>query len=143
MHKIFGAKENASYLDREGAYIIPIKDNKIGVVKTPKGYFLLGGGVNGGESHDEAIKRECLEEAGYTVSIKQRLCSAEAYTKHSTIGYFHPIQTYYVGELLEKAQEPIETDHEFMWVEYTQLKNNMFVQMQCWAIEQAEIFLKQ
>ena len=39
MHKIFGAKENASYLDREGAYIIPIKDNKIGVVKTPKGYF--------------------------------------------------------------------------------------------------------
>ena len=104
MHKIFGIKENASYLDREGAYIIPIKDNNIGVIKAPKGYFLLGGGIDAGESHEEAIRRECLEEAGYTVNINQKLCSAEAYSKHPKIGYFHPIQTYYIGELLEKVQ---------------------------------------
>ena len=51
MHKIFGTKENASYSDREGAYIIVIKENRIGVIKTPKGYFLLGGGIDKGESH--------------------------------------------------------------------------------------------
>ena len=142
MHKIFGTKENASYSDREGAYFIVIKENRIGVIKTPKGYFLLGGGIDEGESHEQALKRECLEEAGYTVNIKQKLCSAETYTKHPKIGYFHPIQTYYIGELIEKVQVPIESDHEFMWVEYEQLKGKMFAEMQNWAIEQAKNFIK-
>ncbi|MBO5321772.1 MAG: NUDIX domain-containing protein [Clostridia bacterium] len=122
--------------------MIPIKDDKIGVIKTPKGYFLLGGGIDKDESHKEAIERECLEEAGYTVNINKKLCSAETYTKHSKIGYFHPIQTYYIGELLEKVQEPIESDHEFLWIEYEQLKGKMFAEMQNWAIEIAKTFLK-
>lgn len=137
IHKVFGTKENATYQDREGVYIIPIKDGKIGVIKTPKGFFLLGGGIDRGENHEQALTRECLEEAGYTVNIKQKLCSAEAYTKHPTVGYFHPIQTYYIGELTEKVQEPIESDHEFIWVEYDQIKGKMFSEMQNWAIEQA------
>lgn len=35
MHKIFGIKENVEYSIRIGAYIIPIKENKIAVIKTP------------------------------------------------------------------------------------------------------------
>ena len=114
IHRVFGIKENAKYQDREGAYIIPIKDNKVGVIKTSKGYFLLGGGIDKGESHIDALIRECLEEAGYVANIGVKLCSAEAYTKHQIVGYFHPIQTYYIGELTEKVQEPVESDHEFM-----------------------------
>ncbi len=51
-------------------------------------------------------------------------------------------QTYYIGELLEKVQEPIESDHEFMWIEYEHLKGKMFTEMQNWAIEHAKNFLK-
>ena len=142
MHSIFGTKENISYLDREGVYIIPIKDNKIGVIKTPKGYFLIGGGIDKGETHEDAIRRECIEEAGYIVNIDRKLCSAEAYTKHPTVGYFHPIQTYYIGELTEKVQESIEIDHEFMWIEYDQIEGKMFAEMQNWAIEQAKEFIQ-
>ena len=40
MHKIFGKKEDVEYTTRIGAYFIPIEDNKIGVIQTPKGYFL-------------------------------------------------------------------------------------------------------
>ncbi len=141
MHKIFGIKENTTYLDREGAYIIPIKDNKIGIVQTPKGYFLLGGGLEIEENHEECIERECLEEAGFTVTITKKFCSAEAYIKHQTIGYFHPIQTYYIGELLDKIQEPQEADHKFLWIEYEKTKGQMFSEMQNWAIEQvADLF---
>lgn len=141
MHKIFGIKENAIYFNREGAYLIPIKENKIGVVKTPKGLFLLGGGINVGETHSEAIKRECLEESGFEVKIKQRICSAEAYIKHPTIGYFHPIQTYYLGDIIKRIQDPIENDHEFLWIECNELSGKMFVEMQNWAIEQALFIL--
>lgn len=34
IHEIFGTKENANYIDRVGAYIVPIKESKVGVVKT-------------------------------------------------------------------------------------------------------------
>lgn len=137
MHKVFGVKEDAEYYDREGAYIIPVCGNKVGVVKTPKGWFLLGGGLEKDESHIACIERECMEEAGYTVSVSRRLCSAETYCFHDTIGYFHPIQTYYIGELISKSAEPAETDHVFEWVEYEKIKGKMYFEMQSWALDKA------
>ena len=135
-HKVFGIKKNVNYMDREGAYLLPAKDGKVGVVKTPKGYFLIGGGLDSGENHEECIRRECLEEIGYIVSVGNKICSAEMYCEHSTIGYFHPIQTYYVGELLEQINLPVEDDHEFVWVDYNELLDNMCLEMQSWALEQ-------
>ena len=136
IHKVFEMKENVNYIDRVGVYLVPMKEGKIGVVKTSKGYFLLGGGLDNGESHEECIKRECLEEVGYTVSVGNKVCSAEMYCEHPTIGYFHPIQTYYVGELLEQISIPVEDDHEFVWVDFNELVNNMYLEMQSWALEQ-------
>ena len=140
MHRIFGTKENVEYSDREGAYIIPFCNNKVGVVKTPKGYFFLGGGLKNGESHLDCLVRECIEEVGYSPRVEDKLCSAEAYIKHPKIGYFHPIQTYYIGTLLDRVSVPTETDHVLCWIEYEQLKGKMFVEMQNWALEQ--FFLK-
>ena len=136
MHKVFGIQEDVNYIDRVGAYLIPVKEGKVGVVRTTKGYFLLGGGVDSGESHEECIRRECLEEAGYNVSVGHKVCSAEMYYQYPTIGYFHPIQTYYVGELLEQVSIPVEDDHECAWMDYNELKGNMYLEMQSWAIEQ-------
>ena len=142
MHRTFGEKENVSYVDREGAYLIPIRGQMIGVVKTEKGYFLLGGGLDPGESPEQAIMHECLEEAGYTVKIKRKLCTAETYTTHPKLGYFHPIQAYYAGELTEKVSEPTESNHELLWMDYEDAIEKMFAEMKSWAIEQAIRFLK-
>ena len=136
MHKIFGTKENAEYFDREGVYLIPWQDNHIGVVRTPKGYFLLGGGLEEGESHLVCLERECLEEAGCLPCIEGKLCSAEAYVRHSTIGFFHPVQTYYYGKLLDREAVPTETDHVLCWMEYGDIKGKLFSDMQNWALEQ-------
>ena len=75
MHRVFGIKDNAEYLDREGAYLIPCRNNQVGVVQTPKGYFFLGGGLENGESHLDCIERECIEEVGYFPRVEGRLCS--------------------------------------------------------------------
>ena len=40
MHKIFGTKENVKYIDREGAYLIPIQNNQIGIIQTSRKYLL-------------------------------------------------------------------------------------------------------
>jgi 8-oxo-dGTP diphosphatase len=123
--------------DRIGAYIIPVKGNEVGVVETPKGYFLLGGGLDANETDFQCIKRECLEESGYEVEIGEKVGSAETYMLHPTIGYFHPIQSYYVGKLLDKVKEPVEPDHVFKFVKFEDIENKMYLEMQRWAIEQA------
>lgn len=91
MHKVFEIKGNTKCVYREGAYFIPGNNGKIGVIKTYKGYFLLGG-LDKNETDEKCIKRECLEEAaGYTIVIKEKICSTEVFTTHSRLGYFHPI----------------------------------------------------
>lgn len=141
-HRVFGTKENVEYLHREGAYLIPCINNQVGVVKTPKGYFFLGGGLENEESHLDCIKRECIEEAGCVPCVEGKICSAEAYMKHPTIGYFHPTQTYYFGKLLDIEFAPTEADHILCWIEYDQLKGKMFLEMQNWALEQLSMCAK-
>ncbi len=136
MHRIFGIKENVEYATRIGAYVIPIKENKIAVIKTAKGYFLIGGGKEENETDEQCLKRECLEETGYGITIEKKLCSAELYTYHEKIGYFNPVQTYYVGKINNQIQFPKESDHEFVWLNVDEIKDNMYVDMQNWAIEQ-------
>ena len=91
MHKVFGEKAPVPYYDRKGAYLIPVKDNKIAVIKTPKGLFFLGGGIENGETDEACIRRECLEESGVEVTIGEKIGSAETFTTHPRLGPFHPI----------------------------------------------------
>lgn len=140
MHKVFGEIHQVNYTDRKGAYIVPIKGNQIAVVETKKGYFLLGGGIEPGENHEMCIKRECLEEIGCDVKVGDFVCSAETYgyryNNHPRIENFHPIQAYYLGEIIDKKQEATELDHKLRWISYEELKGKLFVEMQNWALEQ-------
>jgi len=136
MHKIFGEKEDAKYFDRKGAYIVPIRGDEVAVVETPKGVFVLGGGIEANETDAQCICRECLEEVGCEVEIHELICTAETYTKHPEVGYFHPIQAYYSGVLGEKIMEPIEKNHELTWINISEVKTKMYSKMQAWAIEQ-------
>ena len=133
---VFGEKKDGEYTDREGVYLIPIVNSRVAVVKTPKGYFFIGGGIESGETDEECILRECVEETGYLASVGKFIGSAETYTDHAVIGLFPPIQRYYLGELLEIADTPKEENHELVWIEYENLKGKMFVEMQNWALEE-------
>ena len=135
MHKIFGIQFKAEYFSRKGAYIVPIKDGKIAVAETPKGLFLLGGGIEPGESEEESIIRECMEEVGCKADIDKRICSAEAFVVHTRKGFFHPVQSYYLGSISEPVCAPVEPDHTLRWFEYKDLRGRMYSQMQNWAID--------
>ncbi|MBP1554392.1 MAG: NUDIX domain-containing protein [Oscillospiraceae bacterium] len=137
MHKIFGNKLQGEYYTRAGAYLIPISNGKIAVVKTPKGYFFIGGGYENDETDAECITRECIEETGYFADIGELICSAETYTFHNKVGLFHPVQYYYTGTLTEKISEQKEKDHQLEWITLQQLKGKMFSEMQNWALEYA------
>ncbi len=82
--KVFGEKlENEIYHDREAAYVVLIVDDKIAVVKTSLGkMFLPGGKIEDGESTEDCIVRECLEEMGAKVTVKQYFAIGERYFYH-------------------------------------------------------------
>ena len=139
-HKTVGVKENAEYYERPGAYIVPEKDGKIGLIKTGKGYCFIGGGLEKDESDSECLVREVLEETGYSTEIGEMFATAEQYkSDQPDIGYFHPIQYYYTGKLIEKVTEPIEPDHELQWLSIEEAKGKMFLEMHEWAIQQKPI----
>ena len=53
LHCIFGEKQaGASYRTRPGAYLIAVSGAQIASIRTPKGFFLPGGGVEPGETHE-------------------------------------------------------------------------------------------
>lgn len=135
MHKIFGIEEKAEYYTRKGAYIIPIQNELIAVAKTPKGYFLLGGGIEPGESEVETVIRECLEEVGCKAEVNELCHTAEAFTVHPRKAFFHPVQSYYSGEISAPFTEPVEKDHSLVWESIDFLRGRMFSQMQNWAID--------
>lgn len=136
-HFVVGEKENAKYYERPGAYIIPEKDGKIGVIQGRHGYFLIGGGIEKGESNTDCLRREVLEETGYSVQIGDMFATAEQYKPDQTdIGYFHPTQYYYTGRLIEKVAEPIEPDHELVWVTAKEAEEKMILAMHKWCVKQ-------
>ncbi len=54
---------------RETCFGIVVKDNKLLVVYDQKHnqYSLVGGGIDNGETHEETLKREFIEEIGATI----------------------------------------------------------------------------
>ena len=136
MHKVFGEKAPVPYYDRKGAYLIPVKDNKIAVIKTPKGLFFLGGGIENGETDEACIRRACLEESGVEVTIGEKIGSAETFTTHPRLGPFHPIQTYYAGEILKQVQAPLEKDHTLLFGSFQEPDGKLFAEMQNRALQE-------
>ncbi len=135
-HATLGEKTENDYYHRLGAYILPIENYKIACVKTPKGYFLLGGGKEDNESDVETIKREVLEEIGYDVEVGKYIGGGDEYYKSLTNGYIHPVQLYYSATLGTKIQEPTETDHKLVYLSKEEALAGLYVPIQRWIVEQ-------
>lgn len=113
----FGVPESGRcYYDRVGAYLIAMRAGAIALIQTPRGYFLPGGGMEPGESPEACIRRELLEETGYDVKLTRPAGAADSYEQHPVLGWFHPIQYYYLGELTRQVGVPVEADHKLVWI---------------------------
>lgn len=118
IEKTFGNRiSGILYTRRPGVYGLIINDNnKLGLIKTPQGYFLPGGGVKQNESVHKALKREISEETGYDAKIRKYIggyrqfkISFDKSQHYELIGYI------FTCELLEKMDCKIETDHQLIW----------------------------
>ncbi|HVE59045.1 MAG TPA: NUDIX domain-containing protein [Pyrinomonadaceae bacterium] len=80
--KEFGEKiKGARYFVRPGSYGVFIKAYCVGVIKSDVfgKYFLVGGGINKGETEIEALRREAREEIGFEIEILTKIGAAADY----------------------------------------------------------------
>ena len=135
----FGEKiPGHTYVQRPGAYAVVMKDSLYAVVKNPKSHFLLGGGIEGSETPEEALHREVYEEIGMSIRIDgkigvalQHIYVPEADVYISKEGHFYRVT------LLDLVSESSETNHELLWLPLEEVLEKLMHESHRWAITQA------
>ena len=113
MNPTFGDKvEEAHYQTRYGVYaVIPNQDKtKIILVQAPnEAWFLPGGEIEAGENHFSALKRELIEEIGYTATLGQYYGQADEYfySSHRDTYYYNPAYIYEVVDF-QRLESPLK-----------------------------------
>ncbi len=136
--KYIGSKEeNIEYTKRPGAYAIIINKNsdKIGIVTDGRDSFYLGGGIEKGETKIEALKRELIEESGYSIKNIKEFEEVGSYIFSEDKGYLEVIASVYIAEFDKKIAEPIEKDHTVLWVKPEEYVSKMFREWQKYIME--------
>lgn len=137
---VFGEKiDGIEYRDRTGAYgVVEDRQGRAVIVRTPTGYFLIGGGIEPGEDDEDALRREFLEETGYTIAIKESIGASTGYYYSDDFAqYMHGTGHFYRVELLERAAEPIEKDHTLVYLEKIECVSLLKYDYQRWAVVSA------
>jgi 8-oxo-dGTP diphosphatase len=101
----FGVRlQNVAYLDRPGAYaVIRASDGKLAVVRGKAGQlFLPDGGLKPGEQPGDALRREIIEEVGWSTRILDMIGCATQFVFAEGDGYFAIRATYFRTALIER-----------------------------------------
>lgn len=125
--------EGIKYTKRIGAYVIIEReeDNKIGIATTIEGdYFFLGGGLENEETEEEALKRELLEESGYSIKNVKYFDKVTAWADGGSRGPLDVTATFYIAEFDKKIVEPTEKDHKVIWVDANEYKDKLYHEYQ-------------
>ncbi len=136
--KVFGEKlQDKEYHDREAAYVVLTDGLLFAVVKTRSGkLFLPGGKIEKGETMEVCIVRECMEEMGVKVVVKDYFAQGERYFYHEASNrYSHAIGHFYFSDEFEKVSEPLEEGNEVLWLPYEETIRDLFHPHHAWAVE--------
>lgn len=100
---------------RVSAYALIIRDEKLLLAKSKheKFYDVIGGGVDIGETIEEALHREAAEEAGAQIQIGKLLFTAMDWFYHRKGRFYQTLQLYYQAELVGELGKATDPDIEW------------------------------
>lgn len=116
----FGEKlTTVDYKARYGVYaIVPNADkNQIILVQAPNGsWFLPGGEIEAGEDNFSALKRELIEELGFSAELGYYYGQADEYfySRHRDTYFYNPAYIYEVTHF-EEIDAPLEDFNNLSW----------------------------
>ncbi|MBZ2404941.1 NUDIX domain-containing protein [Liquorilactobacillus hordei] len=142
--KVFGNKNiGVNYFVRKGAYAVIFRNqnrSEIGLIRThEQQYFLPGGGIEKGETAEDALIREMLEETGYSIKNNYPFCHAQRYFV-STLPVKRPMLSdgyFFISQLDQRIQKPTEKNNYFEWINIKECEKLLFHVHQYYAVQQA------
>lgn len=129
-----------TYRERAGAYGVAYRNGMVLIEKAPLGYFLPGGGIDLGESPEDALRREFMEETGFEITANFKIGVATEYSKKKNQhgNYLKKIGHFYKVDLGKKGEptKPDGSDHHIEWIPLPEIQEHIFLDSYWWAIEQ-------
>lgn len=122
-------QESIDYIKRKAAYVIVEQENeKIAILKHNE-TFLIGGGIEKGENEEETIRRECIEETGYTLKNIKPFDIVKSYEFNKKYGNLEIEATIYTAKFDNKIKETVE-DNEIIICHPQQYENKLYHEYQ-------------
>lgn len=103
------------YRERKCAYAIVYDDEGNIAIANDGKYFFFGGGTENKETSLQTLKREMIEETGFTLKDIRPLEKLISYEYNSSRGNLKIVATMYTAKFDKKIKEPIEQDHQILW----------------------------
>lgn len=105
------------YRVRPSAYaVVRDEDARIAVVRAIRGWFLPGGGVDAGETAEQAVEREAREECGFVIQLRGIVGNATEIV-HSPAGNSGVDKVSVFFDAVVTGRVPAtEPDHELVWL---------------------------
>ncbi|HEX4662844.1 MAG TPA: NUDIX domain-containing protein [Terriglobales bacterium] len=134
---IFGTRaEGIVYTYRPSAYaVIRNGAGEFAIARTPLACYLLGGGMEPGETPEQTIEREAKEECGLVlrpsalIGRAVEICYSAAEDSH-----FEKDSVFKAADVLDRVP-PIEVDHELTWLKFPLAMETLTHGSHRWAIE--------
>jgi 8-oxo-dGTP diphosphatase len=119
----FGEPEpGRAYPDRPAAFVVLEQGGRIAVARVTfvnggGRLDLPGGGLDPGETAQQAAARECGEEVGLRVAIEDEVARADHYFTNEDDSRVNTRGTFFAARLVAEAPElKIEDDHALEWM---------------------------
>lgn len=136
----FGARQpGRDYTPRPGSYALVFNDKgEILIVEEHGFYWLPGGGLEAGESHEQGLRREMLEETGYAVEILGELGRANEFTQDPVNKRFHNKHcAFYRVRLVGESTGPRVADNHPSWMAVEAALSKLYDETHRWAVLRA------
>lgn len=115
--------EGKKYDFRETCFGICENNGKMLLVKKKGQYSFIGGGLEEGETHEECLKREFLEESGFEINDVKPFITIDCFWLAAGKWPLESLANFYIVKVGNKLGEPTEVGHITEEVDNSKVKD--------------------